>query len=88
MYIRGEKRVEPKTGIKFFYFGKKSSITPSGTFLYKLPFGASVYSIDGMSVVTDDDCMSKENNENLKYVILRENGKLYSQWDNEGSLIF
>jgi hypothetical protein len=63
-------------------------IPGNGIFLYKLPFGASVYSIEGMSVVIDDDCMSKENNEFLKYVILRENGKLYAQWDNEGSLIF
>ncbi len=61
---------------------------PTGKLLYKLPFGAFVYSIDGMSTVIDDDCMSKENNESLKYVILRENGKLYAQWDDEGSLIF
>ena len=68
--------------------GRLKSCAGHGTFLYKLPFGASVYSIDGMSTVMDDDCMSKENNESLKYVILRENGKLYAQWDNEGSLIF
>lgn len=59
-----------------------------GKLLYKLPFGAQVYSIEGMSTVIDDDCMSKESNESLKYVILRENGKLYAQWDDEGSLIF
>lgn len=59
-----------------------------GTLLYKLPFGASVYSINGMSTVIDDDCMSKENDAALKYVILRENGKLYARWDDEGSLIF
>lgn len=63
-------------------------IKGKGHFLYTLPFGAKVYSIDGMSVVMDDDCMSKENNTALKYVILRENGKLYAQWDDEGSLIF
>lgn len=59
-----------------------------GTLLYHLPFGASVYSINGMSTVIDDDCMSKENDAALKYVILRENGKLYARWDDEGSLIF
>ena len=41
-----------------------------------------------MSVVIDNDCISKENNESLKYVILRENGKLYCRWDDKGSLIF
>lgn len=59
-----------------------------GKELYKLPFGAIAYSLMKMSVVMDDDCMSKEENEKLKYVILRENGKLYCQWDDEGSLIF
>ena len=59
-----------------------------GKALYRLPFGAMAYSIMGMSTVVDDNCMSKEENEKLKYVILRENGKLYAQWDDEGSLIF
>lgn len=59
-----------------------------GKYLYTLPFGAKVYSILGMSAVVDDDCMSKQNDEALKYVILRENGKLYARWDDEGSLIF
>jgi hypothetical protein len=75
--------------IQGVYAIREGGRTPGkGIFLYKLPFGASVYSIEGMSAVIDDDCMSKENNEFLKYVILRENGKLYAQWDNEGSLIF
>lgn len=56
--------------------------------LYKLPFGAMAYSLMKMSVVMDENCMSKDDAEKLKYVILRENGKLYSQWDDEGSLIF
>jgi hypothetical protein len=60
----------------------------NGKPLYRLPFGPMVYSIMGMSTVVDNDCMSKEDVEKLKYVILRENGKLYCQWDDEGSLIF
>jgi organic radical activating enzyme len=60
----------------------------NGKLLYQLPFGPFVYSIMGMSVVIDDNCMGQESRLNLKYVILRENGKLYSQWDDEGSLIF
>ena len=56
--------------------------------LYRLPFGSMTYSIMGMSVVVDDNCMSKNKEGSLKYIILRENGKLYCQWDDEGSLIF
>jgi hypothetical protein len=63
-------------------------IINNGKLLYDLPFGASVYSINNMSVVIDNDCMSKNNDKSLKYVILRENGRLYARWDDEGSLIF
>jgi hypothetical protein len=59
-----------------------------GKALYQLPFGATVYSLWGMSTVVDNNCMSKDETEKLKYVILRENGKLYCQWDDDGSLIF
>jgi hypothetical protein len=60
----------------------------NGKLLYQLPFGAFVYSIMDMSVVLDDNCMGQEETISLKFVILRENGKLYSQWDDFGSLIF
>jgi len=63
-------------------------IKNEGIPLYKLPFGATVYSISELSIVIDDNCMNENNLDSLKYVILREDGKLYSQWDNRGSLIF
>jgi len=65
-------------------------IRENGAPNYRLPFGFMLYSLNGMSVAVDDDCMSKNNevDDTLKYVILRENGKLYSKWDDEGSLIF
>jgi len=66
----------------------KYYLNSEGVFLYSLPFGGNVYAINGMSVVIDNDCMSKQKNDALKYIILRENGKLYCKWDNEGSLIF
>lgn len=59
-----------------------------GTPLYRLPFGAMAYSVMGMSTVIDDNCMNKDEKDKLKYVILREDGKLYTMWDDKGSLIF
>lgn len=59
-----------------------------GNKLYQLPFGADVYSYKGLSIAVDNDCMSKNDTDSLKYVILRENGKLYCRWDDDGSLIF
>jgi len=70
--------------LKFLSF----KIHSDGTPLYRLPYGPMAYSIQGMSVVLDDDCMSKENDDSLKYIILREDGKLYCRWDDKGSLIF
>lgn len=59
-----------------------------GTYLYTLSFGAKVYSLNGISIAIDDDCMCKESSESIRYIIIRENGKLYCRWDDDGSLIF
>lgn len=58
-----------------------------------LPYGAIKYSLDGMSIVVDDDCMAKsklpdEDKDAYKYLILQSDCKLYSQWDDPASLIF
>lgn len=80
-YITGETYHNRATGHEW----KENA---HGKPLYRLPFGPMAYSIMGMSTVIDDNCMSKNNTDKLKYIILRENGKLYCQWDDEGSLIF
>lgn len=63
-------------------------ITKYGTPIARLPFGFIKYSVNGISTVIDDNCMSKDNIDEMKYAILRPNGKLYSRWDDTGSLIF
>lgn len=60
-----------------------------GRKLEMLPYGKVRYSICGMSVVVDDDCMSTNPDvDAIRYLILRENNKLYTKWDDEGSLLF
>ncbi len=60
-----------------------------GHFICKLPYGAARYDYSGFSVVVDMDSMAKnEENINLKYYIIRENGKMYSSWDSPASLVF
>jgi hypothetical protein len=66
----------------------KMFVEAHGKPLEKLEFGAIKYSVDEVSTVIDDDCMSKELKDVAKYLILRENCKLYSQWDDKGSLVF
>lgn len=66
----------------------KQDIELYGKYIRTLDFGAKVYSIKGISTVIDNDCMTKENKNDLKYLILRRNIKLYTNWDDEGSLLF
>lgn len=63
-------------------------IKKNGRKLEVSPFGFTKYSVNEMSTVLDTDCMSSAANESLRYMILRENCKLYSKWDDKGSLIF
>ena len=82
------KAYTEKTDIFLTKLGKY--LKTNGRFLSKLPFGALQYSLNEISAVIDDDCMDDKdpNKEELKYLILRENAKLYSKWDDKGSLIF
>ena len=59
-----------------------------GRELERLPFGAMKYSVDGMSVVVDQDCMSEAAGDAIKYLILQPDCHLYSKWDDKGSLVF
>lgn len=66
-----------------------SCVQDAGRKLERLPFGAMRYSVDQMSTVIDDDCMSTEGGKDeIKYLVLRPNCKLYTQWDDKGSLLF
>ena len=67
----------------------KLYIKEFGKPLNRLSFGSMRYSIDSISTVIDFDCMNKNGKkENLKYLILRRNCRLYSEWDDPASLIF
>lgn len=65
-----------------------SYVEITGTPLQKLEYGRTKYSVHEMSTIVDNDCMSKEVKEELKYLILRPDCKLYSRWDDPSSLIF
>lgn len=70
----------------------QDAVKKEGKFLGILPFGAAKYSIQGISTVVDDNCMDNAHErpepDVYKYLILRPNCKLYSSWDDQGSLIF
>lgn len=63
-------------------------ILTNGRALEILEFGAVRYSINGISTVFDTDCMNTEAKSHLKYLILRPDCRLYSKWDDKGSLVF
>jgi len=74
--------------------GIEDYIHEHGMALHKLSFGATKYDVHGISVVIDDDCMADgalrtdELRSSLKYLILRPDCRLYSQWQYKGSLIY
>jgi len=73
-------------------FGKIAQyIREEGTPRDRLPFGAIVYTVKGkVATIIDDDCMNSEGLDKWvqKYCILREDGKLYYDWADAGTLIF
>jgi len=72
-----------------FYDELVKYVKDNGKYLGVLPFGPSIYDIKEMSVVVDDDCMGeKVETDTYKYLILRENAKLYSKWETKASLVF
>ena len=66
----------------------KDYIIENGELIGVLTFGAKQYGVRGISTVIDQDCMNKEIKETLKYIILREDLKLYSKWSTKSSLLF
>ena len=67
----------------------KKYIVSKGIFMGSLKDGRAQYLVNGISCVIDTDCMAKESKgtSNLKYLILREDCHLYSQWDDKKSII-
>lgn len=68
--------------------GIYNAVREDGEMIDMLEYGRKKYDVRGMSVVIDDDCMSKEAGDVAKYLILRPNCKLYSKWNTKASLIF
>lgn len=64
-------------------------VVNNGRPLEPTPFGAMRYAIQGMSTVTDSDCMSLSSEKSVvRYLVLGENCTLRTKWDEPGSVIF
>lgn len=64
-------------------------VRKEGRALERLPYGPVRYSVGGISTVIDDDCMATSDEAPaLRYLILRPDCRLYTKWDDRGSLLF
>ncbi|WP_020614211.1 radical SAM protein [Sediminispirochaeta bajacaliforniensis] len=63
-------------------------ILSHGSPLGILPTGLMRYSVHDMSIVHDGDCMARQQRGAIRYLILRPNCKLYTRWDDSGSILF
>lgn len=66
----------------------KEHIETYGEPLEPVSFGAMRYNVDGISTILDTDCMSTTVKDELRYLVLRQNCKLYTKWSTSGSLLF
>lgn len=60
-------------------------VKEKGKLIGTLPYGYQQYSVNGISVVIDEDCMNEEkaNKEASKYFVIRPDCKLYDGWNKE-----
>lgn len=60
-------------------------VREEGKLIGTLPYGYNQYSVNGISVVIDEDCMNegKAGKETSKYFVLRPDCKLYDGWNKE-----
>jgi len=55
----------------------------------ELPFGTSIYDIDGISVATFDYCIQDSHNiDDIRSLIYLEDGHLYTAWNSKASILF
>lgn len=45
-----------------------------------------MFDMSGLTVVVDDDCMSEQESEVIRYLILRSDCNIYTKWDSKASL--
>lgn len=96
MYVSGEETPQGKwvsenslDNVDYWFKTLGAFVRENGRYLDTLEYGSKRYSVMGMSTVIDEDCMAKsEEKQAFKYLILRPNCKLYTQWDDKGSLLF
>lgn len=60
-------------------------VKENGRLIGTLPYGYNQYSVNGISVVIDEDCMNeaKAEKEASKYFVIRPDCKLYDGWNKE-----
>lgn len=60
-------------------------VKDNGRLIGTLPYGYNQYSVNGISVVIDEDCMNeaKAEKETSKYFVIRPDCKLYDGWNKE-----
>jgi MoaA/NifB/PqqE/SkfB family radical SAM enzyme len=93
LYISGDEELSQNIWIKEHSYANKLELNQFierfGTPLEKLPFGAIRYSFEGISTVVDQNSMSTGLAVGpVKYLVLRPNCRLYTRWDDEGSILF
>ena len=92
-YADGENEqsrwISENTLDELFFIELNKYVRLHGRLIGKLPYGYDQFSLNGISVVIDEDCMNEEKamKEASKYFVLRPDCKLYDGW-NKHDIIF
>ena len=68
--------------------GLKEYIKKNGKIIDKNFLNVPRYSIQNISTILDEDCMSQEIADNYRYLIIKEDCHIYTKWQEPASLLF
>lgn len=92
LYTSGNPELPQNQWVEQHRFGSKKAldmyIKENGTALEPVSFGAMRYDVEGISTILDNDCMSTKTQDEVRYLVLRPNCRLYTKWSTPGSLLF
>lgn len=78
-----------QTRVGDFMMDNISKNIPKDKFVRKLPFGMSVYDLQGIGVTVINYCIQESSNgDDLRSLIYHQDGHMYTSWDKPGSILF
>lgn len=84
-WIKAHNNIEKN----LLFYEQLRTYEKSENLVRNLPFGPSVYSMEGIAVTTIPYCIQESNNsEDIRSLIYHQDGHMYTSWDKPASILF